>query len=219
MRHTSHFIHPERTPDNMSGLDTLIARSFETMIKDNLGEKTYKKIENRIFEKHEITISQALKDFKKFDSVLREFFGSGAMGIERQILAKIVMIQETQNKEKNWIAIEDPIITKLILESLGEEDRKNIINSVIDEPRIISDILEICKIPQTSGYRKVNTLIQNGMLIPHGFIITHDGKKVTKYKSVFQNIRIEIEKNKVAVQVLPTNESYKNSIVMQLVHA
>lgn len=203
----------------MSGLDTLIARSFETMIKDNLGEKTYKKIENRIFEKHEITISQALKDFKKFDSVLREFFGSGAMGIERQILAKIVMIQETQNKEKNWIAIEDPIITKLILESLGEEDRKNIINSVIDEPRIISDILEICKIPQTSGYRKVNTLIQNGMLIPHGFIITHDGKKVTKYKSVFQNIRIEIEKNKVAVQVLPTNESYKNSIVMQLVHA
>lgn len=201
----------------MSGLDTLIAKSFETMIKDNLGEQTYKKIEDRIFEKHGITISRALQDFKKFDSVLSEFFGQGAVNIERKILGKIVMIQETQNKEKNWITIEDQCLAKLILESLGDEDKKNILNTVIDEPRIISDILEISKIPQTSGYRKINALIQNGMLIPHGFVTTHDGKKVTKYKSVFENIRIEIEKNKVSVAVLPTDESFRNSRVIQLV--
>ena len=103
------------------------------------------------------------------------------------------------------------------MESLGDEDKKNIINSVIDEPRIISDMLEISKIPQTSGYRKINTLIQNGMLIPQGFSTTHDGKKVTKYKSVFENISIEIEKNKVIVKVQPTQESIKNSHIMQIV--
>jgi hypothetical protein len=201
----------------MSGLDTLIAKSFESTIKDNLGQQTFEKIEQRIFEKHGMPLSQAIQDFKKFDSVLKEFFGNGAIGIEKQILDKIVIMNEIKSKEKNWITIEDPTLTKLLLESFGDDDKKNIINSVIDEPRIISDILELSNIPQTSGYRKVNALIQNGMLIPHGSELTHDGKKVTKYKSVFENISIEIEKNRVTVRVLPTNESFAKSTVMQLV--
>ena len=217
MLHTPHFILISGKQCDMSGLDTLIAKSFESTIKDNLGQQTFEKIEQRVFEKHGLPLSQAIQDFKKFDSVLKEFFGSGATGIEKQILDKIVIMQETKNKEKNWITIEDPSLTKLILESLGDEDKKNILNAVIDEPRIISDILESSKIPQTSGYRKINALIQNGMLIPHGSALTHDGKKVTKYKSVFENISIEIEKNRVTVRVLPTTESFTKSTVMQLV--
>jgi hypothetical protein len=202
---------------DMSGLDTLISKSLESTIKDNLGQQTFEKIEQRIFEKHGMSLSQAIQDFGKLDSVLKEFFGGGAYGIEKQILDKIVTMNETNNKEKKWFTIEDSLLTKLILESFGDEDKKNILNAVIDEPRIISDILEISKIPQTSGYRKVNTLIQNGMLIPHGSALTHDGKKVTKYKSIFENISIEIEKNRVTVRVLPTNESFAKSTVMQLV--
>ena len=199
----------------MSGLDALISKSLENSIKNNLGQQTFEKIEQRVFEKHGMSLSQAMQDFRKLDSVLKEFFGNGALGIEKQILGKIVVMNE--NKEKKWFTIEDPLLTKLILESLGDEDKKNIINSVIDESKIISDILETSGIPQTSGYRKVNSLIQNGMLIPHGFALTQDGKKVTKYRSIFENINIEIEKNKVNVQVLPTTESFAKSTVMQLV--
>lgn len=217
MRHTSHFIRLVSRLYNMSGLDTLISRSLEGAIKNNLGQQTFEKIEQRVFEKHGISLSQAVQDFKKMDSVLKEFFGSGALGIEKQILDDILVMNEIKSKEKNWITIEDPILTKLILESLGDEDKKNILNSVIDESRIIYDILEISGIPQTSGYRKINTLIQNGMLIPNGSALTNDGKKITKYKSIFKNINIEIEKNKIAVHVLPTNESFAQSTVMQLI--
>lgn len=201
----------------MSGLDTLISKSLESTIKDNLGQQTFERIEHRIFEKYGMSLSQAIKDFTKLDLVLKEFFGSGALGIEKQILDKIVIMNETKNKEKKWLTIEDPTLTKLILESLGDDDKKKILNAVIDESRMISDILEISDIPQTSGYRKVNTLIQNGMLIPYGSTLTHDGKKVTKYKSIFENISIEIEKNRVAVRVLPTKESIAKSSMMQLV--
>ena len=202
---------------DMSGLDTLISKSLEGIIKDNLGQQTFEKIEQRIFEKHGMPLSQAVQDFGKLDSVLTEFFGNGAYGIEKQILDKIVTMTKTSNEEKKWFTIEDPILTKLILESFGDDDKKNILNAVIDEPRIISDILEISNIPQTSGYRKINTLIQNGMLIPNGSALTHDGKKVTKYKSIFENIKIEIEKNRVTVKVLPTNESFAKSMAMKLV--
>ncbi len=202
----------------MSGLDTLIAKSLDSTIKENLGKKTLEKVEQRLFERYGINLTQSIEDFTKLDSVLKEFFGEGAEGLEKQFLENIVRIeQESKTQSPNWVAIEDASLAKLILESFGDEDKKNILNSVLDEPRIISDILEISKIPQTSGYRKVNSLIDNGLLIVQGHITTHDGKRVSKYKSIFENVTINIEKNKVVVKVLLAKESIEKSSVIQVV--
>ncbi|MDE1844452.1 MAG: transcriptional regulator [Thaumarchaeota archaeon] len=201
----------------MSGLDVLIARSLKAIVKDNLGEATFERIEKRLFERHGIGFTQAVEDFGKLDLVLREFFGGGAVGIERRIIDKIVILEESQRTEKKWITLEDSRLTELMLKSLGDEDKKSLINCAIGEPLIISDMLEICNIPQTSGYRKVNALIDDGILIPQGYVTTHDGKRVTKYKAIFENISISIEKNKIIVKVQPTIESIKDSHIMQLV--
>ena len=201
----------------MSGLDTLIAKSLYLSIKDSLGQKILQEVEQRLFEKHGINITQSIAEFHKLDSVLKDIFGEKAGGLEKKFLENVVTIQEAESQSFNWITVEDISLAILILEAFADNDKKNILNTVIDEPRVISEILEILEIPQTSGYRKVNVLIQNGMLIPEGFSITHDGKKVTKYKAVFENISIEIEKNKVIVKVQPTNESIENSHIMQIV--
>ncbi len=201
----------------MSGLDALIAKSLKSIIKDNLGNATFERIEKRLFERHGMGFTQSVEDFGKLDSVLKEFFGSGAEGIERKIIEKIVILEDSTHNEKKWITLEDSRLVEMILKSLGDEDKKNIINAAIGEPRIISDILESSKIPQTSGYRKVNALIDDGLLIPQGYVIIHDGKKVTKYKAIIENINISIEKNKVVVRVQPTHESMKNSQIMQIV--
>jgi hypothetical protein len=201
----------------MSGMDALIAKSLGAIVKDNLGDATFRKIEQRIFERHGMGFTQASADFGKLDSVLREFFGSGAEGIERQILEKIVNIEKSVNNEKRWVTLEDSHLIETMLKAIGDEDKKNIINAVIDKPLIISEILEISKIPQTSGYRKVNSLIEDGILIPQGYVTTHDGKRVTMYKAIFENINITIEKNKVVVKVQPTMECIKDSSVMQIV--
>ena len=201
----------------MSGLDTLIAKSLKDIVKSNLGNATYDKIEKRLFERHGIGFTQAVEDFGKLDSVLREFFGGGAEGIERQIINKIIIVDEAKYHEKKWVTLEDSRLIELILRSIGDEDKKNIINAVINEPRIISDILEISRTPQTSGYRKVNSLIDDGILVPGGYLTTRDGKRVTKYKAIFENISISLEKNKVVVKVQPTAESIKASHVMQII--
>lgn len=201
----------------MSGLDSLIARSLDSTIKENLGKKTLQKVEDRLFEKYGINLTQAIGDFTKLDTVLREFFGEGAEGLERQFLENVVTLEQSKTQDINWVAIEDPSLAKLILESFGDEDKKNILNVVLGESRIISEILEIAKIPQTSGYRKVNALIDNGLLAVNGYVTTHDGKKVSKYKSIFENVTINIEKNKVVVKVLLAKESIEKSSVIQVV--
>jgi hypothetical protein len=187
----------------MSGLDTLIAKSLDSTIKENLGKKTLEKVEQRLFERYGINLTQSIE---------------GAEGLDKQFLENIVTLeQESKTQKPNWVAIEDSSLAKLILESFGDEDKKNILNSVLDEPKIISDILETSKIPQTSGYRKVNSLIDNGLLIVQGHITTHDGKKVSKYKSIFENVTISIEKNKVVVKVLLAKESIEKSSIIQVV--
>jgi hypothetical protein len=127
--------------------------------------------------------------------------------IENQFL-KSINIEESETQNSHWITIRDASVARLIFESIGDVDKKKILTSVLDAPRIISEILEIAKIPQTSGYRKVNTLIDSGLLIVQGNATTHDGKKVNKYRSVFENIEIEMEKNSVVIKILLTEEAF-----------
>ncbi len=102
---------------------------------------------------------------------------------------------------KRWVTLENSHLIETVLKSVGDEDKKNILNAVIDEPRTISEILDIAMVPKTSGYRKINALILDRMLVPQGYDTTHDGKRVTTYKAIFDNISIMIEKNKVIVKI------------------
>ena len=116
------------------------------------------------------------------------------------------MIVVEKLNDSSWVKIEDHSLARLILVTLGDSDNKSILDAVLDQSRIISDILEICKIPQTSGYRKIKSMIENDILITDGFINTPDGKKVNRYRSIFQNVRIGIKKNSVIVEIKITRE-------------
>jgi hypothetical protein len=79
---------------------------------------------------------------------------------------------------------------------------------------IVSQIIDLCSIAQTSGYRKVNSLIDDGLLVPSGYITTNDGKKVSKYRSVFDNIKIDIVKNKITVSLRLAKDDLSTSTVL-----
>ncbi len=186
----------------MPGFDRLIGKSLANIVKDNLGQGTSYKIEQRLYEKHGINLIKAVEDFPKLDSVLRELFGDSTESIERQLLQSMIAVKQGENENKECFIIEDSHLIKLILEAFGDEDKKNIINTVLDRSMTISNILENCDIAQTSGYRKINSLIENGLLI----IDT----------SIFDNIKIQIEKNKILVHMQPTKESMNNSVMIQI---
>ena len=203
----------------MTGVDNLLAKSIDTTIRSNLSEKTLQKIETRLFEKYGLSITQSLEEFQKLDGVLREFFGVGADGLERNILKNVCSMEKSKNTEAELMVMEDQNIVKKILEAFGDEDKKCIMSTLTEEPRIISEVLEVCKIPQTSGYRKINALIDDGIIIPHGYVTTKDGKKVNKYTSLFENVKIDIVKNKITVKVKIANEFLKTSSLVPIIQA
>lgn len=198
----------------MSGFDHLIAGSLKDTIEEQLGSKAVKKIEDRLFEKFGISLTQAIEEFEKLDLVLREFFGKGADGIERRIFENTF---NTKSKSKaNWHTIKDPQISSKILQAFGDLEKKKILESVSGTSKIIADIIKDCEIPQTSGYRKINKLIDDGLLVVSEQVIK-ENKKVNKYISVMNNVKINIEKSNVIIELQLNDQQQKNSSILQTI--
>jgi len=204
-------------PTLENGFDNLLVPSIRRSIEENLGKESLNKIEQRLMERHGLALVQAIKDFHKLDSVLREFFGAGADGLEQKFLQNVIGIEKSKRFNSNWVEIKDPELSKIFLESFADKDKKVILGAVMDKPLIIAKILESSKIPQTSGYRKINFLIDNGLLVSNGFELTHDGKKVKEYETIFENIKVDIVKNNITVKVQLKNTLLQNSSIIQTV--
>jgi len=200
-----------------NGLDNLLVPSLRKSIEENLGKETLHKIEDRLMERHGLGLVQAIKNFNKFDSVLREFFGAGADGLEQKFLQKIVDVEKSKQSDSNWIHMKDPELSKIFLESFADQDKKAILGSVMDDSLIIAKILETCNIPQTSGYRKINFLINNGLLVSNGFELSNDGKKIKKYETIFDNVKVDIVKNDITVKVQLKKSLLNDSSILQTV--
>ena len=105
------------------------------------------------------------------------------------------------NADYEWMKVEDQLVAELILKSFADDDKKKILDATLDKSRTPIEILDICKIPSTSGYRKINSLIRDGLLIPNGTFMARSKKEVRRYISALDNIKIEICKGKLVVKV------------------
>jgi hypothetical protein len=199
-----------------NGIDNLLVPSLRKQIEENLGTEQLEKIEQRLIERHGMNMVQAVKDFQKLDSVLREFFGANADEIETKSLLKVIELERTEKKEE-WITIQDQELSKTIIDTLGDEDKKVILGIVLNKSLIVSDILKESKIPQTSGYRKINSMILNGILISNGFELSNDNKKIKKYETVFQNIKMDIQENGMIVKIQLKKHLLTNSSIFQII--
>ena len=87
----------------------------------------------------------------------------------------------------------------MILESFGDRQKREILNAVGQKPLTLAEIVEKCNIPLTSCYRKVLWLIQQGLLTYNN----SNGSKGRKYKPTFKDVKIELDKDKIMVELAP----------------
>jgi len=202
----------------VTGVDQLFSASLEKIIRDNLGESTIHKIQDRLFEKYGISITKSMGEFEKLDYVLREFFGAGAEGLEKKFLDNICSIKSKIDRVEKRFTILEQSISQSILTAYSDDETSKILNASIGEPWTISEILEKLHIPKTSGYKKVNSLIKDGLLIKNGYELTSNRRKIDKYKSLFDNVQIDIIDNKLTVCAQFTPDAFTRSSILQTVY-
>lgn len=209
------YVQPGVQRVTLNALDKLLAQTVGSLIKKKLGEKTHLTIEKRLDERWKITIVEAVQDFTKFDAVLREIFGAGADSVEQDILNNIFSLQSSK-KGTSFILIENPDLATSVLETYGNHEKRIILNSAFKEPSPILDILESCDIPKSTGYRVIGEMLDDGFLTESGFTTTSDGKRVSKYTSLFSEVKIDIKTDEMVVGVVLKDEVVNESSLVKV---
>ena len=200
----------------MNPLDTIIAKSVRDVLEEDLGSRTYKKIENEISQTFGITMLEATQDFSKLDLVLRKFFGNNVTKMERRIFKRIVDLDK-KSAESLMIIIKDPQITQMVFESYGDPVKKIILEILLKEPKSIPQAITESKLPQASAYRRAKELIKDGLVTMAGYAKASDGRKVNEYETTFTRAKFDVQGNRLSVSVQLQNRFFKDSFALNTI--
>lgn len=79
-----------------------------------------------------------------------------------------------------------------------------ILDSTMSQSKSANEILNENNIPHTTGFRKINWLLNEGLIILNKIIITPDGKKFNLYQSTFKAISVKYkDTNNIIVEAEP----------------
>src|SRR3989338_1522690 len=181
----------------MTGIDRLISTSLSHVIKKKLNSDERKNIEGKLFLEHGMSIKLSIEHFHKFDEVLKNISRIDKKKFESECINEIIKIKKID--ENYSIKIIDQKLRDLILELCGDVETRKILGCLFDNDLTIPQILNESKVPKTSGYRKIENLIINGLILESGRVLS-ESKRISKYKCVFDEIKIGMKKNNITVQ-------------------
>ncbi len=196
----------------MSGIDRLISTALSIEIKKKLGIDMLKKVDRELFLEHGMSIKLSIEHLQKFTNVLKNNSKFDITKFEKDSINKIIKIKK---REHNYnVTIVDTELSDLILELFSDSEARKIISSLLENEYTIPQVLKESKVPKTSGYRKIENLIINGLIIESGKVLS-ESKKISKLQCVFQEIKLDIKKEKIIVNGIVTKKMFEKSTSMK----
>jgi len=196
----------------MGGIDRMIASALSCEIKKKLDLEILKHTERELFLEHGMSIKLSIEHFHKFTSVLRKNSTMDVKRFEKDCIGKILKVKKRD--DKFLVTIVDLDLKDLILELFGEAETRKIISTLLENEYTIPQILKESKVPKTSGYRKIENLILNGLIIESGKVLS-ESKKISKLQCVFQEIRLEVKKDKIGIIGIVNEKMFEKSTSMK----
>ena len=196
----------------MSGIDRLISDALSTEIKKKISLDVLKKVERELFLEHGMSIKLSIEHFHKFTSVLKKNSNVNVKKFERECINKIIKIKK--NNDKYILTIINSNLSNLVLELFGDTETRKIISSLLEKEFTIPQILKESKVPKTSGYRKIENLIINGIIIESGKILS-ESKKIFKLQCIFQEINLNMKKERIVVKGVVSQKMFEKSTSMK----
>ena len=198
----------------MGGIDRMIASALSSEIKKELDLEILKKTERELFLEQGMSIKLSIEHFHKFSSVLRKNSSMDVKKFEKDCIGKILKVKKKD--DKFLVTIIDSELRDLILELFGEVETRKIISSLLENEYTIPQILKESKVPKTSGYRKIENLILHGLIIESGKVLS-ESKKISKLQCVFQEIKLDIKKDKIGVIGVVNKKMFEKSTSMKVI--
>ena len=192
----------------MGGIDRLISRALSHKIKKKLDSDELKTIERKLFLEHGMSIKLSIEHFDKFDQVLKNILNINRKKFENDCINEVIKIKKIDDKYSVRIIDQKLIDSLLVL--CGDSETRLMLNCLFDNELTTPQILSESKIPKTSGYRKIENLIINGLIVESGKVLS-ESKRISKYRCVFDEIKIEMKKNNIIIQGVINEQIFNKS--------
>ncbi len=196
----------------MGGIDRIIASSLSLEIKEKLNLEILKKVERELFLEYGMSIKLSIENFHKFLSVLKKNSSIDTNRFEKDCISKILKVKI--KNDKFLVTIIHQHLRDLILEVFGDIETRKIITALLEKEYTIPQILKESKIPKTSGYRKIENLILNGLIIESGKVLS-ESKKISKLQCIFEEIDLKIKKDKIEIIGVVNKKIFEKSTSMK----
>ena len=192
----------------MGGIDRLISKAVTQKIKGKLNSDELNIIERKLFLEHGMSIKLSIEHFDKFNHVLKNILNINRKKFENECIGEVVKIKKIN--DKYLVKIIDPKLIHSLLILYGDNAHRLILSCLFDNELTIPQILSESKIPKTSGYRKIENLIINGLIVESGKVLS-ESKRISKYKCIFDEIKIEMNKSDIIFQGVISEEIFQKS--------
>ena len=192
----------------MAGIDRLISTSLSNVIKKKLVPNDLKNLERELFLRHGMSIKLSIEHFQKFSKTLKYTCQINEKKFVNESINEIIKIKKKDDIYN--ITIIDQKLIDLILQLCGDSETRKILGCIFDNELTIPQILNKCKVPKTSGYRKIENLIISGLILESGKVLS-ESKRILKFKCVFDEIKIEMKKNGVMIQGIVNKKIFDKS--------
>jgi len=200
----------------VNGIDILLHKAILQSIQKEIDSKRFHDIEQSL-QKQGIKFSDLINKFGEIRKPLFEF-EEEMKRIEDVVFREFLVIEKSHGE--TWLTIKSHYLTESILKTFADDDKKRILDFMRTKSETIPRTLVSCNLPNTSGYRKMRQLIDDGFVIPAGLVETIEGRRAMLYKSIIQKIQIVIDKNEIHAKIsVPKEVIGSSGIVKMLVEA
>jgi len=170
-----------------------------SIIEKELGPSAIQLIKDRLLEKYGTTLRQSFPKWAIVEDVLRENFGDGYVTINRKLISEVAKLEKEPQSETDSPIYSEQDIIKLV----GDLEISSMLNQVLNDEKIIKDIIKNSNVPQTTAYRKIEKMKKAGLLIKCGFEMSPKNKKIEKFTSPYKSISIEHKDGKSILKLGP----------------
>ena len=179
-----------------------------------MGIDNLKKVERELFLEHGMSIKLSIEHFDKFRKVFKKNSDMDVDKFEKKCIDEIIKVKK--EKEKYHVTIIDTQLSNMILESFGDLETRKIITALLENEYTIPQILKESKVPKTSGYRKIENLLINGLLVETGKILS-ESKKISKIQFFFQKFSINVYHDSLKIDGIISKKLFEKSTSMKLI--
>jgi len=95
-------------------------------------------------------------------------------------------------ENSEWIRVKNEKICSNIQGMLSDPIKNKIFVLIQKKPLTTQEIIDKLDIPFTSGYRKISSLVEEGILVESKILKKRYYKKIVEYTTILQSIKIEI---------------------------